>query len=287
MMDVGISKLKILSEIKKREVVLPIVMERVITKPLLVGDDLSIRSSVVSPDLYDMNITKMIYNHLEFPNRDRKPTFDEFISTITNVDRQCALWGILSGTYGKIENEEVTCNKCGKTFKITVPYDDLIHDDTFTLWNENKPHTEYVRTVEFDINSGDILKLEVDIGLLPISRRLGVMGFVTVDKIRENFNLTKTIFSLSEQMSTITKEIRVVGTEGTVKIDSIQEILIAYNNYLTYDIIEKIAEEFSYFNKYTPKFYVNITCNNCSDIIRYEVDMELGLFRSYLRWARS
>lgn len=283
----GITKLKILSEIKKKEVILPIMRKRAIASPLLVGDDVALRTSVMSPDLYDSRITKMIYEHLEFPDDEKKMTFNAFIQEATMVDKHAALWGILSSTYEKIEDEEVNCTKCGTTFKINIPYDELIHDDTFTLWEENLPPSEFVKTVSIPINKSGIKALEVDIGLLPLAYRLGVLRFIPVDKIRSNFEQTKSLLSLSEQMATITKEIRVISDDDVTKIDNLQEILIAYNSYLTYDVIEKISDEFTYFNKYTPKFYVVVPCNNCGEEITYYADMEIGLFRSYLRWART
>ena len=277
----GLSKLSSLSKVRQREVVLPTAKITVVTRPLLVGDDIAIRSSIVSPDTYDSNICQLLYNHTEFPNNS-KPDYQTFVDSITIADKQMLIWGILASTYREIKDEKVVCNKCKEENIVTIPYDDLIHDDSITIWTEPAPPKEYIRTCTINIGTEDIDRLEVDLGYLPISYRLAILSMISIEKIRENFNTLGTILSLPEQLASITKEIRIISPDNEIsRINNIQELHIAYKNFLTYDIMELIQKEYSYFDKYNPRFYTHIQCPKCGNMILYEADMEVSLFRNY------
>ena len=109
-----------ISAIKKTEVILPVALKNAIVTPLTVGDDLTLKSSVLSPSSLDMDLIKLIYDHSEFikPEIDEEPEvreepvddenekpktkkakkeiktpkfyqpkFDEFLSQISHIDK--------------------------------------------------------------------------------------------------------------------------------------------------------------------------------------------------------
>ena len=66
-----------ISSIKKQEVPLPIARKSAVVNPLKVGDDLALRSSLVSPVNYDKDLTRLLYNHTEIMENEDKPLIKE------------------------------------------------------------------------------------------------------------------------------------------------------------------------------------------------------------------
>ncbi len=290
MLNNAFTKLSQLSKIKQRELVLPLAKEEVFVTPLLVGDDIQIRTSIMSPDNYDNEICSMIFKHTKFINREPAPTYQNFINELTLVDKQILLWGILNSTYKTINDEAITCSndKCKEKTTITIPYDDLFQEDSITLWEEELPPNQFIKTSIIDIGDEIIDKIEVDLSITPLSYRIATLRLITTEKIKENFELIGSVFTLPEQLTSITKEIRVIGGDGTVsKLNNIQEIHMAYNKYISHDIIEIIKTDYEIFDKYIPKFYINFICPKCNTSTKYSIDPEVYLFRNYFRWAQS
>jgi len=279
------TKLASLSTIKKRELILPIAKLEVFVSPLLVSDDLQIRSSIVSPDNYDNEICSMIFKHTQF--KTTQLSYNDFLNKLTLIDKQVLLWGILNSTYKTISDENVKCSKCGNVSKVNINYDDLLHEDSLMAWEEDKPVDQFIKTCNIDINSEDITKLEIDLAITSLQYRISTLRLVSTEKIKENYNSIGSIFTIAEQLTSITKEIRVFSPDSTIyPINNLQEIHMAYYK-LTHDIIEKIRIEYEYFNKYIPSFYTNVKCINCENITKHTIDPEVFLFRNYFRWAQS
>ena len=78
-------------DIKKQEITLPIAKKACTIVPLLVGDDLSLKSSIGSPATYDRDLIKMFHKKVKFINqkeaKDYTVSYDEFVSTISNIDK--------------------------------------------------------------------------------------------------------------------------------------------------------------------------------------------------------
>ena len=161
-----------ISGVKKTEVVLPIAHKQAIVKPLTVGDDVTLKSSVLSPANLDMELTKLIYKHTEFikpqiedevveeepdpeapPKRGRpkkqepkiyKPSFNDFVSEISHIDKLMLMWGIYKATFDTFGDRTLICSKCKTEYKENVDLDDLIQEDSITLMEDEKlPFTEY------------------------------------------------------------------------------------------------------------------------------------------------
>lgn len=96
-------KLESHRSIRTRQVYCPVTKISVHTTPLTVGDDLSLRTMITSPDLYDQELASLMYDHCQFPDFDKRPTFEQFITSLSVFDRRAILWGVFSATYDKFE----------------------------------------------------------------------------------------------------------------------------------------------------------------------------------------
>ena len=55
-----------INRIKRRELVLPIAKKEVVISPLSVGDDISLKTAIVSPVRLDAEIMKLLWSHTDF-----------------------------------------------------------------------------------------------------------------------------------------------------------------------------------------------------------------------------
>jgi len=150
-MSNALNKLKNYQKIRSQTVFCPIIRKEIIVSPLTVGDDIHIRTMVVSPERYDDELSKMIFDHMEVPGVDAL-NFDDFTENVSQFDKKYLLWGIFSATYAKITDVDVTCPSCKKDFKTTIMAEDLIHDDTMVVWEEDVTFKEFSIETEYAIS---------------------------------------------------------------------------------------------------------------------------------------
>ena len=64
--------LKEINKIRRQEVVLPIARREVVVSPLSVGDDLILKTALISPVKLDKELMRLLWQHTEFwfPNMD-------------------------------------------------------------------------------------------------------------------------------------------------------------------------------------------------------------------------
>ena len=135
----ALTKLRQLANIKKRQVLLPISKIRAMVTPLTVRDDLTLRSIVSSPDIYDRELSRLLYHHCELidieEEENRKLSFTEFCDRIADIDRKVLIWGLHEITYNEIGKQTIICDECGNEFTDTIKSEEVLHPDFVKFWD--------------------------------------------------------------------------------------------------------------------------------------------------------
>jgi hypothetical protein len=280
-------KLERYRKLRQRMVFLPILGMEILTTPLTVGDDLSLRTMIVSPELYDHEITKLIYNHIEFPKLERKPSYNEFIERLSAFDRQYALWGIFTSTYETFGTQDIKCPKCDETWKHEIKIDELIQPDfAKKIWRSEEPFITYTFPIDIMIELEGISKFRFITCIPTIKRRLDVMKLITPDNIQKNMDRYGSIFSRSEDITLITKAIEIHMQDSSTPdiIDKISDINKSLIQYIPEQIAKDIIEQYnSEHDKYIPEFKMPFGCNGCGNEFDYHVNIEMTLFQQFFR----
>jgi hypothetical protein len=279
--------------IKKQEVPLPIARKTAVVSPLRVGDDLALRSSLTSPVNYDREITRLLYQHTEFMSNDQltKENFELFCATTSNIDKICLIWAMYKTTYETLGRRTFKCNKenCQTEFKEEILLDRLIQEDTFLEWEEDQPFHEYIFPIEV---SYDNFLYVFESRLPSIRDNNRLLSNLSIDVLQNNLNSIGSIFSRSEQMALLTKTLMLkrkeANNETAPKTDNMQELLLAFKNYVPHVVSEDFFEKYrNKFDKYYPKFYTMIKCPSCNNEIRFQIDLEIEFFRRSLLGGRE
>lgn len=286
----GLNKLKAMHNLRQKEVLCPVTKFTVQTTPLTVGDDLSLRTMVSSPDLYDREIAALIYKHTKFPDFETRPTFDNFIDIFSSFDRRIILYGIYSSTYEIIsEKEELKCPNCKYEFTDTIKTEEIISPDSYTIWDKEVPFTEYKKTINVPIEpekENTINSLDFITAVPSIRDYFNILKLVSPEKMKNNFDKTGQILSKSEELSLITQAIKVnSNVQGTNEIDTISDtpnINQAINMYITSDVVNSVVEQYNdEFDKYSPTFKKSYICSNCGHEFDQFINIESSLFRTF------
>lgn len=289
----GLNKLKAMHNLRQKEVFCPVTKQSVQTTPLTVGDDLSLRTMVSSPDLYDREIAALIYNHTKFPDLSPRPSFDQFIDLFSSFDRRIILYGIYSSTYETIsENEKLTCPNCKNEFTDTIKTSEIISPDSYSVWDKDVPFNEFVKVINVPINpdsENTINSLDFDTSVPSIRDYFNILKLVSPEKMKNNFDKTGQILSKSEELSLITKAIKVnSNVNGNLEVDVISDvgnINNAVNAYITSDVVNSVIDQYNEeFDKYSPTFKKSYTCSNCGHEFDQFVNIENSLFRTFFRF---
>jgi len=79
---------------------------------MVTGDDVSLRTSLVSPISYDRELCKLIIKHLTIVDKeqDKKLNYNELVASISNIDKLSAIWALYKATYDNLADQrEMTC----------------------------------------------------------------------------------------------------------------------------------------------------------------------------------
>ncbi len=272
---------------------------------------------VSSPDLYDRELAILIYNHTDFPDViTEKPTFDEFIENISDFDKKSLLWGIYDSTYQTLGKHSITCPKCKAKLEENILAKDLVQPDTFTgIWDKDLDFNHFVYPVDIEIGDDDISKFVFNIAIPSIKKHLDVLKLVTTDDMKANFTKFNSIVSKPEELTLITRSIEIYGGVPIVEepeliatptdpiepnvvpvpvvvkpqtpddvITNVYEIHTIIKDFVTLDVINVVIDAFDeQFAKYNPSFKKIITCKTCQNVFDFPIDVEVSLFRSFLR----
>lgn len=278
--------------VRKIETILPIACLPVVVSPLMTGDDLDLRSAVVSPVNYDRQLCKIFHKHtkIEDPSiMESHISFQDFCSRISNIDKLSLMWGLYKASYDYLAKERsITCNnsECGEKFKVDIYLDDLIHDDTYIPWNEKDPDgnnvhfTNFYHPFKIDYENVEYHFLTK---LPSIEDNNMLLGMISIDTLQYNLDTIGEIYTKPQLIASTTQSMRIVSKDGTfepTETDNIQEILMALQSCTPYSISEEYFKQYDQkFKKYVPKFYKMVKCPHCSKEFNYNVDMELEFFR--------
>ncbi|MDD4081994.1 MAG: hypothetical protein PHD05_01270 [Sphaerochaetaceae bacterium] len=278
------------SNIKKQEVPLPISRKMAIITPLRVGDDISLKSSLVSPVHYDRDISKLLFNHTEVVLNEGetpiKENFEKFCATTSNIDKICLIWGMYKTTYEVLGARNFECKQetCKQKFKHEVTLESLIHEDTFTFWEEEQPFYDYIYPIEIEYSdTGYIYTFNSRIPSIKDNNRL--MSCLSIDTLQNNLSKTGSLFAKHEQIALLSKSISIrkkdqSSTEDIPKTEDVQEMLMALSNYYPHTVSEQFLEKYhEKFNNYYPKFYTKVKCPYCGHEIDFRIDLEIEFFR--------
>ena len=239
-----------INKIKRKELVLPIARKEVVVSPLSVGDDLILKTSLLSPAKLDKELIRLLWMHTEFwvPNnnppvtvepeiektedgivmpqkrgRKRKPLQDntagnykkiperEFYNQISYFDKLVLLWGIYNVTYGSLGTQEITCSECGETFPNEVYLDDTLHEDSLTLFeNEEVPFNKYTESIIIPLSDEYSLDFTVCIPSMADFNR--ILGLVSTAELQANLENIRSQFNTEQLMTLYTKRLAVFKT---------------------------------------------------------------------------
>jgi len=294
-----------LSEISvlSTETTLPIAKLGAVVSPLMVGDDISLKSSIVSPVNYEKQMLKLLYNKTKLfkGSEELKLSFTEFQDKLSNLDKISLIWALYKSTYKTLGKVSFICPECEEKFTREVTLDELIHPDTFHPWDKDVPFNEYGYYV---LVPSESVVYGVKLKLPSVRDHLKLLSLVPSYELNENINNLGAIFTKPLQLTLITgnialfkkpedegilKEIKerkapvselVDKLEFITETDSTQEILIAYEKHISYDVGDQILALYDeHFKDYIIKYYTNITCPACNHSWTHDIDIELQFLR--------
>ena len=278
----AINKIK---SIKATETLLPISKKRCIVSSLLVGDDLALRTSTMSLVAYDRELIKILHNHTEFIEDEKnvRPSYDKFVKELSAFDKLSLLWGLYKSSYDVLDNNRtIRCqNKmCKAEFQNKILMDELIHEDTYTFWEEELPFYEYRFPIEINYN-GAVLEFYTKTPSVKDTNSL--LGHLSNSDVQRNLDTTGEMYTKSQYMALATAGVRTYdpNTQMTQQTESLQEILMSFEK-LPYVIYEEFFDKYNTrFSKYDPKFYKKVECPECGFGFDYKINLEVEfLYRS-------
>lgn len=291
------NQLSKLTDIKKTLTALPIIQKQANVTPLVVGDDLALRTSLTSPVFYDREMVKLIHNHIEFLEEEEKEkiNFNKFSRQTSNIDKLSLLWALFKATYETLGKRNYTCDNqnCENNknpFQQEVLLDDLIHEDTYTLWAEDQPFHDFRHQIDIPYEN---LIYQFSSKLPSINDNNRVLSTMSNEALQTNLDNLGTVYSRSQNMALLVDAIRIVGNNEnqdfeSIQTESLQEILMALNSYIPYKVSEGFFKKYNEkFDKYLPKFYKVAKCPGCGKEVRNDFDLEVEFFRRSLFGSRE
>ena len=284
------------SNIKKTMTALPIIKKQVNVTPLVVGDDLALRTSLTSPVFYDREMVKLIHNHLEYieDKDEHKINYEKFTAQTSNIDKLSLLWALFKATYETLGKRKFTCGSenCKNNkdpFELEVLLDEVIHDDTYTVWEEELPFYEYRHQIDVPYEN---LIYSFQSRLPSIQDNNRILSTMSNDVLQSNLETLGSVYSRAQNMALLIDAMRLQGKSGEefepVESSSLQEILIAFNSYIPYQVSEDFLVEYNKaFDKYVPQFYRTAKCPSCGEEVRNDFDLEVEFFRRSLFGRRE
>jgi hypothetical protein len=228
-----------LISVNQKEVFCPITKLRAVVSPLYVGDDLDLRTMVVSPDIYDEILSQLVYKHTDFTiNNEHEAipqSYDDFINMISSIDRQVLIWGVINSTYNTIGEQNIICteSECSYQWKDVIKIDDTMREDSLKVWDKEQSFDEYFHTVDFDIddNNVDISKLSFKTGLPSILKVINVIKSLTPSEIKEQMNTFGTLMTRKHQLISMVVEASIYDSKGNLKasINKVDDIFQLFN----------------------------------------------------------
>jgi hypothetical protein len=275
---------------------LPIIKKQVNVTPLVVGDDLALRTSLTSPVFYDREMVKLIHSHIEYIDEEdnEKINYTKFSKQTSNIDKLSLLWALFKATYETLGKRSFTCDNpnCEKNktpFQEEVLLEDIIHDDTYTLWDEELPFYEF--KYQIDVPYQELI-YQFQTKLPSINDNNRILSTMSNESLQTNLDSLGSVYSRAQSMALLVNAIRIVGNDTSsfepIETENIQEILMAFNSYVPYQVSEEFFKKYNEkFDRYIPKFYKAAKCPDCGKEVKNEFDLEVEFFRRSLFGSRE
>jgi len=277
-------KLEQFQKINSAMAVCPVVKQKVMVTGLTVGDDINIRTMITSPDVYDREISVLIYNHTEFTDLPSKPTYEDFISHISHPDRKMLLWAIYTATYKTIKNANIKCEECDTTFSKNIDVSNLMTEDTVSIWDHDELFTNY--TYEYTHNLSDELRIKIYFAIPSIKDHLDLLKDISLDTMQSNFERFDSILSKVDELILMIRKIEIVDdSDGVDELTDTSDIRTCIDRFIPYTAQEDMSKHYNeHFEKYNPIFTYKCECSNekCKHGISFDIDIETMLFKRFL-----
>lgn len=272
-----------LKDIKKTEIILPISRKNALVTPLLLGDHTVLKTTLSSPQNYDREMIKCLHKHTTILDngKEKKYTFDELVQQISNIDKLYLIWACYKTTYEDLGLREVVCDKCKEKHNYKIIIDDLIQEDTITLWEEEDiEFYKYTYPIEIAYEN---YTYTFETSIPTIQKHNQVLGTLSINKIKANLE-AETVLSPAEELAVLVKSISIKKDDVEIaKTNTLHEILATMEHALPSIVFEKLIEKYrERFDRYEPKFYTMLHCPKCENDIKYDVDIETEFFRRIL-----
>ncbi len=282
--------LKEINKIRRTEAVLPIARKEVVVSPLSVGDDLILKTALISPVKLDKELMYLLWQHTEFwfPNNEgaqpeqpektpegvimppksggrKKKTKhledrtggkyksipeQEFYNTTSYFDKLVLLWAIYNVTYGTLGKQTIKCTHCEKDFDVEVIVDSTLHDDTMELWDKTRPPFNQY-TEDIEIPINNDFVLRFSVCIPSMADFNRLLGLVPTSEIQHNLETLRSEFNTEQLMTLYTKKLGVYNKNEPDKI-----ITSGYTREILSSIKDcvniDVASEF--FKRYADKF---------------------------------
>ena len=272
---------------KKTEGGLPICKMSCQVVPFLTGDDLALRTSVTQPDGYDKDLNQLLCEKTKFFNPETKEyqriTLDQFKKNLSIYDRKSLLYMAQSITYETLGKRNITCPKSSAegnphTFEREVFYNECQQEDTFKVWDKEKPFTEYTYPIECKFGEFNFV---FNTKLPSLERSADILSYVDIAAMQRNFRTEGTPLSRANRIALYSDSIELYKdyeTENKQVAHSMQEIMAFTERSLPLTIAQKVLTEYDkHFGIYEPKFYVKMKCPICGHEFDYILDTEWEL----------
>lgn len=291
-----LNRLSQLSTIKKTMTALPIIKKQVNVTPLVVGDDLALRTSLTSPVFYDREMVKLIHSHMEYVDEEdnEKINYTKFSRQTSNIDKLSLLWALFKATYETLGKRNFTCDNpnCEKNkvpFQEEVLLEEIIHDDTYTVWNEDSPFYEF--RFQIDVPYEELI-YQFQSKLPSIHDNNRILSTMSNEVLQRNLDNLGSVYSRAQNMALLIEAIQIIGKAGSdfepMQTENLQEILMALQSYIPYEVSEEFFKQYNKkFDKYIPKFYRTAKCPECGKEVRNDFDLEVEFFRRSLFGSRE
>ena len=223
-----------INKIKRKELVLPIARKEVVVYPLSVGDDISLKTAIVSPVKMDAELMRLLWTHTEFwrsadeiaANSDLtpksatkkkeleekggiyyRPKENEFYSNISYFDKLVLEWGVFLVTYGTLGKRKITCDECKNEFEVDMDIDDTWQEDSVKIFEEEVPFTKFEIPITIPYNNDFNIEFTTHIPSMADYNKL--MRMVPVSELQSNLESISTQFNLEEMMTLYTKKLAI------------------------------------------------------------------------------
>lgn len=286
-----------ISSVKLTETFLPIARKVSYVSPLVLGDDLELKSGITSPVGYDRSLATLLNRHSVFHEDEKNVSYDyiKFTKELSNIDKLSLIWAEYKSTYETlVENREIQCEHCNSKFKVRIDMGDLIHEDTYTIWDEvdaegkDIPFTQYRFPIM--IENGNII-YSFNTKLPSIYDNNTILTLIPQDQLQHNLATTGSVFTTAHNVLLLTDALHISSRDNSfepVVSSNLNELNVALNSYVPYNVSEEFFNTYNNkFNKYIPKFYKEVACPSCKGTFKYNVNLENELFRRVLYGRES